>query len=97
LNREIAKALLQKKGMVVDMAFNGIESVDKFTKSAPGFYDVILMDIKMPVMNGYVATENIRASHHHDATTVPIIAMTADAFVEDIQQALAAWDEWPYC
>ena len=90
LNREIAKALLQKKGMVVDMAFNGIESVDKFTKSAPGFYDVILMDIKMPVMNGYVATENIRASHHHDATTVPIIAMTADAFVEDIQQALAA-------
>ena len=88
LNREIAKTLLQKKGMIVDMAFNGLESVDKFSKSAPDFYAVILMDIKMPVMNGYVAAENIRKSNHPAAKTVPIIAMTADAFAEDVQKAL---------
>jgi signal transduction histidine kinase/PAS domain-containing protein/ActR/RegA family two-component response regulator len=90
LNREIAKALLQKRGMIVDMVFNGLEGVNTFAKSTPGFYDVILMDIKMPVMNGYVSTEKIRELSHPQAKTIPIIAMTADAFSDDIKRAFAS-------
>ena len=87
LNREIAVALLTRKGLIVDEAENGQICVDKFTKSAVGYYDVVLMDLRMPVMNGYEATEAMRASGRDDAN-VPIIAMTADAFAEDMQHCL---------
>ena len=87
LNREIAVALLTRKGLIVDEAENGQICVDKFIKSAVGYYDVVLMDLRMPVMNGYEATEAMRASGRDDAN-VPIIAMTADAFAEDMQHCL---------
>ena len=87
LNREIAVALLTRKGLIVDEAENGQICVDKFTKSAVGYYDVVLMDLRMPVMNGYEATEAMRALARDDAN-VPIIAMTADAFAEDMQHCL---------
>ncbi len=83
LNMEIAKFLLEKEGVSVVEARNGKEAVEAFTKS--GFFeiDVILMDIMMPVMNGYEATEIIRKINRPDAVKVPIIAMTANAFTED--------------
>lgn len=87
LNREIAVALLTRKGLIVDEAENGQICVDKFTKSAVGYYDAVLMDLRMPVMNGYEATDAIRALARDDAN-VPIIAMTADAFAEDMQHCL---------
>ena len=87
LNREIAVALLTRKGLIVDEAENGQICVDKFTKSAVGYYDVVLMDLRMPVMNGYEATKAIRALDREDAK-LPIIAMTADAFAEDMQHCL---------
>ena len=90
LNAEILTALLQRSGAVFDICENGREAVDAFLRSAPGTYDLILMDVQMPVMNGYEATGAIRSSGHPQGKTIPIIAMTANAFTEDIQDALKA-------
>jgi len=90
LNREIAAALLNDEGMTVDMANDGEEGVRKFMNCRPGTFDAVLMDIQMPVMNGIEAAEQIRRSDRADAKTIPIIAMTADAFDDDIQKCLDA-------
>ena len=90
LNSEIALAILNEYGFQVDTAENGAEAVEKIRNSAPGDYELVLMDIQMPVMNGYEATRAIRRSSHKLAKTIPIIAMTANAFSEDIQHSLAA-------
>jgi signal transduction histidine kinase/ActR/RegA family two-component response regulator len=90
LNQEITKALLNKKGMIVVTAENGLVGIEKFRRSVPGYYSAILMDIRMPVMDGYAATRKIRALERADAQSVPIIAMTADAFIDDIQRCLDA-------
>lgn len=87
LNWEIACELLQDLGLELEWAENGQVCTDMFRKSEPGYYDAILMDIRMPIMNGYEATEAIRAMERSDAS-LPIIAMTADAFSEDIQRCL---------
>ena len=87
LNTEIATVLLRKQGMQVESAVNGKEGLEKFQAAAPGYYDVILMDIRMPVMNGYEATRALRALERDDAKSVPVIAMTADAFAENIKEA----------
>ncbi|MCI1734256.1 MAG: PocR ligand-binding domain-containing protein [Bacilli bacterium] len=89
LNQEIAKALLEKKGMVVELAENGQRGLAKFAQSSLAYYDLILMDIRMPVMDGYEATKALRALARPDAKKVPIIAMTADAFNEDIEKCHA--------
>ena len=88
INMEIAKALLESGGVRVDTADDGRKAVEAFTASAVGEYRCILMDIMMPNMNGYEATKAIRSMKRQDAGTVPIIAMTANAFAEDIQEAL---------
>lgn len=90
LNREIAQAILEEKGAEVTYAVNGKEALDCFTESPEGFYDVILMDIMMPVMDGLQATREIRARKRLDARTIPIFAMTANAFREDIQKSKEA-------
>ena len=90
LNREIALELIGSFGAVLETASDGRQAVRKFQESPPFGYDLILMDIQMPVMNGYEAARAIRALPREDAKSVPIIAMTADAFVEDIQNAEAA-------
>lgn len=87
LNLEIAEELLEMTGLTVEKATNGLEAVEKFRNSGHGFYKLIFMDIQMPVMNGYEATETIRKLERPDAQTVPIIAMTADAFAEDVKKA----------
>ena len=83
LNMEIAEFLLEKEGAVVTKAWNGKEAVELFSESATGEYDAILMDMMMPVMDGYQAARTIRAMDREDAKTIPIIAMTANAFTED--------------
>ena len=83
LNMEIAEFVIQSEGASVVKAWNGQEAVEAFEKSAPGEFDVILMDVMMPVMNGYEATKTIRTMDRSDAKKIPIIAMTANAFVED--------------
>ena len=83
LNMEITKFQLESAGAKVLEVHNGQEAVTAFEQSAPGFVDVILMDVMMPVMDGYEATKRIRAMEREDARTVPIIAMTANAFSED--------------
>lgn len=88
LNQEIAVSLLTEKEMLVEVAEDGQRGVREFEKSGVGYFDCILMDIRMPVMDGYETTEKIRALNRPDAKTVPIIAMTADAFAEDIQKSL---------
>lgn len=90
INQEISKVLLEKIGMHVEIAKNGKEGAEKFAQSAPGFYDIILMDIRMPIMNGYESTKMIRDMPRNDAPTVPIIAMTAEAFTSDVQKAMSA-------
>ncbi len=88
INWEVLKELLSNVGMELDWAENGQICLDKFKEAESGHYDAILMDVRMPVMNGYEATEAIRALKHPDAQNIPIIAMTADAFAEDIQRCL---------
>ena len=88
LNREIAEELLKQYGFLVDIAENGAEAVKKVKNSAPGTYDLVLMDIQMPVMNGYEATEQIRALEDPALAKIRILAMTANAFDEDRKQAL---------
>ncbi len=87
LNWEIAEDLLSEAGFALERAENGQICVEKFEQSEPGYFDVVLMDIRMPVMNGYDAAKNIRALTRKDAN-LPIIAMTADAFSDDIQRCL---------
>ena len=94
LNMEIAEFVLQNEGAEVTKAWNGQEVVELFRKSEPGEFDVILMDIMMPVMNGYDATKKIRSLGREDAKVIPIIAMTANAFTEDrIRAKEAGMDE----
>ena len=90
LNAEILMELLKIEGAECTICENGEEVLKAFEQSAPGDYDMILMDVQMPVMNGYEATKAIRKSSHELAKTIPIIAMTANAFSEDIQHSLAA-------
>ena len=90
LNAEILTELLKIEGAECTICENGERVLETFEKSAPGDYDMILMDVQMPVMNGYEATKAIRRSSHELAKTIPIIAMTANAFSEDIQHSLAA-------
>lgn len=90
LNAEILTELLKIEGAECIICENGEEILKAFEQSVPGDYDMILMDIQMPVMNGYEATKAIRRSSHELAQTIPIIAMTANAFSEDIQRSLAA-------
>lgn len=87
LNREITAEIVQAAGAWTDMAENGKIAVEKFAASPEGFYDYILMDILMPEMDGYEATKKIRSLDRSDAGTVPVFAMTANAFAEDIQAA----------
>ena len=88
LNREIAEELLNEYGFRVDTAENGAEAVETVKNSAPGEYDLVLMDVQMPVMNGYEATEKIRALDDPALAGITILAMTANAFDEDKKKAL---------
>ena len=90
VNREIAKAVLTEIGLDVDDADDGTVAVEKFKAAPTNRYDLILMDVQMPKMNGYEATRAIRALNRPDAKTVPIVAMTANAFEEDKDNALKA-------
>ncbi len=90
LNREIAEEILESTGLKVETAEDGRDAVDKFVQSQVGYYDIIFMDIQMPVMNGYDAAMAIRGLSRADAAHIPIVAMTANAFVEDVQAAKSA-------
>ena len=90
LNREIIVELLESHGAVVDTACNGKEALDAYLNSSPGYYRLILMDVHMPELNGLEATKAIRDSGRPDAATVPVIAMTADVFKEDIRRCREA-------
>jgi CheY-like chemotaxis protein len=90
LNTEIAAHLLREEGMQVVCAENGAAGAELFAASAPGYFDAVLMDLRMPVLDGYGATAKIRGMDRPDAASVPIIAMTADAFADDIARCRAA-------
>jgi CheY-like chemotaxis protein len=90
LNREIANALLKDKGLEVSNAENGRLGVDMFAGQPAGTFSAILMDVRMPVLDGLAATKEIRELGKADSKTIPIIAMTADAFADDIQKCLDA-------
>lgn len=90
LNRRIAARLLEAKNMKVTYAINGLEAYRLFNESPDGTFDMILMDIRMPVMSGIEATQKIRSSYNSDAASIPIIAMTANAFAEDVKDCLEA-------
>ena len=90
LNMEIAQTILSQAGLIVTTAENGLEALNIFTASEPGTYQAILMDLQMPVMDGYTAARRIRSSAHPQAAGIPIIALTANAFPEDINRSLAA-------
>ncbi len=83
LNMEIAEFLLETEGAIVTKAWNGEEAAETFASSAPGEFDAILMDVMMPKMDGYQATRTIRDMKREDAQSIPIVAMTANAFTED--------------
>jgi CheY-like chemotaxis protein len=89
-NMEIATDLLEMAGATVDTAFNGEQALEKFAASPPGSYKAVLMDIQMPVMDGYTAAEAIRRCSNPEGKTIPIIAMSANAFESDIRKALEA-------
>ena len=88
INAEIIKMILDVRGVETVIAGNGKIAVEKFASSAPGYYDAILMDMRMPEMDGLEATRAIREMDREDAETVPIIALTANAFYEDVQRSL---------
>ena len=90
LNMEIATEILKMADVKVECVNNGREAVDQVLNSEAGYYDLVLMDIQMPIMNGYEATQAIRNSNHPNAKSLPILAMTANAFVEDIALAKEA-------
>ena len=90
LNLEIISELLKEQGLLIETAENGKLGTDKFLSSTPGEYQAILMDIRMPVMDGYAAVRLIRSAAHSDAKTIPIFALTADAFSDDIEKCLRA-------
>ena len=90
LNIEIAQFILENENMQVSCAWNGKEAVDIFARSKPGEYDLILMDIMMPVMDGLEATRQIRAMDRLDAKMIPIIAMSANAFQDDVERSKKA-------
>ena len=87
INREIVAALLEETKIEIDVAENGVEAVEKFTENG-NKYDLIFMDVHMPIMGGYEATRKIRASEHTRAEHIPIVAMTANAFKEDIERCI---------
>ena len=86
LNQKIAKAILEEKNAIVTIAENGQEGIEKFQQSNVGYYDIVLMDLRMPVLDGYGATKEIRKLDRVDAKSIPIIAMTADAFSDDVKR-----------
>lgn len=88
LNMEIANTLLESEGFIVENAYNGKEAVDRFFEKEKGYYSAILMDIRMPVMNGLDATKVIRKASREDASQIPIVAMTANAFDEDMKKSI---------
>lgn len=90
LNQEIATMLLSSKGITIDIANNGQQAVEMFEAASPNQYQLILMDLRMPVMSGYEATLQIRQGHNPDGAKIPIIAMTADAYDDDIKRCLEA-------
>ena len=90
LNSEIAKHLLMRQGMTVETAENGQVALSKYMSNAPGSYDLILMDVRMPYMDGLTATKSIRSSGKSDAKTIPIVAMTTNAYDEDVKRSLDA-------
>ena len=90
LNREIMVEVLTAAGLAVEEAEDGTVAVEKVREAASGYYDLILMDIQMPVLDGYGATKAIRALENQGLASIPIIAMTANAFEEDRQAALAS-------
>ena len=90
INAEILEELLSMEGASCDRTVNGQDAVERFRHTPPAFYDAVLLDIQMPVMNGYEAARAIRALDRSDAATIPIVAMTANAFAEDVQKAMEA-------
>ena len=90
LNQEIARTILEDAGFVIDTANDGAVAVQKVEEAAPGQYDLILMDIQMPVMNGYEASRKIRALKDPEKAAIPIVAMTANAFEEDREKSYEA-------
>ena len=90
VNVEIMMMVLSMRQMQADLAENGRIAVEKFAESEPGYYDAILMDMRMPEMDGLEATRRIRAMDREDAETIPIIALTANAFDEDVQRSMQA-------
>ena len=90
LNREIAVELLSDAGFAITTAIDGKDALEQVASSEPGTFDLVLMDIQMPIMNGYEAARAIRALPNKEVASVPILAVTADAFDEDRQRALEA-------
>ena len=90
LNAEILTEMLKMEGADCELVHNGLEAAEMFEQSPKGHYDMILMDVQMPIMNGYDATRRIRASAHPEAKTIPIVAMTANTFAEDVRNSIEA-------
>ena len=90
LNAEIAETILQDAGIIVELSINGAQALAMVEKAPMGYYDLILMDIQMPILGGYDTTRKIRRMADAEKAAIPIIAMTANAFAEDKQRALAA-------